>query len=120
RLTVGERHDDVGARADVVEDGGRGGGGGGRHGGPMLAHGADATRRVPDGPGHRPRTVLGSRRPPATRSPIMIFEETVVLEGPFDEALAKTKEAFAAEGFGTLTEIDVQATLAEKIDKEMD
>ncbi|HSP03895.1 MAG TPA: DUF302 domain-containing protein [Acidimicrobiales bacterium] len=50
----------------------------------------------------------------------MIFEETVVLDVPFDEALARTKEAFAAEGFGTLTEIDVQATLAEKIDKEMD
>jgi uncharacterized protein (DUF302 family) len=50
----------------------------------------------------------------------MIFEETVVLDVPFDEALARTKEAFAAEGFGTLTEIDVQATLAEKIGKEMD
>jgi uncharacterized protein (DUF302 family) len=50
----------------------------------------------------------------------MIFEETVVLAVPFDEALVRTKEAFAAEGFGTLTEIDVQATLAEKIGKEMD
>lgn len=50
----------------------------------------------------------------------MIFEETVVLEVPFDEALTRTKEAFAAEGFGTLTEIDVQATLADKIDKQMD
>jgi uncharacterized protein (DUF302 family) len=50
----------------------------------------------------------------------MIFEETVVLALPFDEALARTKEAFAAEGFGTLTEIDVQATLADKIGKEMD
>ncbi|HAS12861.1 MAG TPA: ABC transporter ATP-binding protein [Acidimicrobiaceae bacterium] len=50
----------------------------------------------------------------------MIFEETVVLEVPFAEALARTKEAFAAEGFGTLTEIDVQATLADKIGKEMD
>jgi uncharacterized protein (DUF302 family) len=50
----------------------------------------------------------------------MIFEETVVLDLPFDEALARTKEAFAAEGFGTLTEIDVQATLFEKIGKEMD
>jgi uncharacterized protein (DUF302 family) len=50
----------------------------------------------------------------------MIFEETVVLTLPFDEALARTKEAFAAEGFGTLTEIDVQATLADKIGKEMD
>jgi uncharacterized protein (DUF302 family) len=50
----------------------------------------------------------------------MIFEETVVLSLPFDEVLARTKEAFAAEGFGTLTEIDVQATLADKIGKEMD
>lgn len=50
----------------------------------------------------------------------MIFEETVVLAVPFDEALARTKEAFAAEGFGTLTEIDVQATLADKIGKQMD
>ena len=50
----------------------------------------------------------------------MIFEETVVLTVPFDEALARTKEAFAAEGFGTLTEIDVQASLADKIGKEMD
>jgi uncharacterized protein (DUF302 family) len=50
----------------------------------------------------------------------MIFEETVVLDVPFAEALARTKEAFAAEGFGTLTEIDMQATLAEKIGREMD
>ena len=50
----------------------------------------------------------------------MIYEETVVLDVPFDEALTRTKEAFAAEGFGTLTEIDVQATLSEKIGKEMD
>jgi len=50
----------------------------------------------------------------------MIFEETVVLRVPFDEALARTKEAFAAEGFGTLTEIDVQATLRSKLGKEME
>ena len=50
----------------------------------------------------------------------MIFEETVVLEVSFEEALARTKAAFAAEGFGTLTEIDVQATLADKIGKQMD
>jgi len=50
----------------------------------------------------------------------MIHEEVVVLSTPFDESLAKVKEAFAAEGFGTLTEIDIQATLAKKIGKEMD
>jgi uncharacterized protein (DUF302 family) len=49
----------------------------------------------------------------------MVFEESVVLSQPFDEALAAVKEALAAEGFGTLTEIDVQATLKEKVGKEM-
>lgn len=50
----------------------------------------------------------------------MVYEETVILSEPFDEALAHVKEAFAAEGFGTLTEIDIQATLKDKIDKDMD
>jgi len=50
----------------------------------------------------------------------MVFEETVVLTGPFDEVLAATKAALAEHGFGTLTEIDMQATLAAKIDKQID
>lgn len=49
----------------------------------------------------------------------MVFEESVVLSLPFDEALALSKEAFAEVGFGTLTEIDVQATLRARTGKEI-
>lgn len=49
----------------------------------------------------------------------MVFEETVVLEVPFEDALARTKQVFTDVGFGTLTEIDVQATLRAKTGKEM-
>lgn len=38
----------------------------------------------------------------------------------FDEAVARTREAFAAQGFGVLTEIDVTATLRTKIGAEIE
>jgi uncharacterized protein (DUF302 family) len=37
---------------------------------------------------------------------------------PFEQALARTREALASEGFGVLTEIDVAATLRKKLDVE--
>ena len=42
------------------------------------------------------------------------FGGTVPL--PFDEAVRRTREELANEGFGVLTEIDVAATLKNKLD----
>ncbi len=40
------------------------------------------------------------------------------VDGEFDAVLDRTVEALDAEGFGVLTEIDVQATLEAKLDAE--
>lgn len=50
----------------------------------------------------------------------MVYEESVVLDMPFAEALEAVKVAFAESGFGTLTEIDLQQTLHAKVGREMD
>ncbi|MCV2395233.1 DUF302 domain-containing protein [Actinotalea sp. M2MS4P-6] len=44
----------------------------------------------------------------------MQFERTADVDLPFDAAVQRTREALAAQGFGILTEIDMQATLLAK------
>lgn len=46
------------------------------------------------------------------------FTKTVAL--PFTEAVAKVKEVLALEGFGQLTEVDVQAKMKEKVGADME
>lgn len=41
------------------------------------------------------------------------------LNTPFEDALARTKHALTREGFGVLTEIDVQSTLRQKVGAEL-
>lgn len=50
----------------------------------------------------------------------MGYGRTVLLDEPVTEVIPRVKEALKAQGFGVLTEIDVQATLREKIRAETD
>ncbi len=45
----------------------------------------------------------------------MTYTLTASVERPFDETLTATRAALADQGFGILTEIDLAATLREKI-----
>ncbi|SHJ35211.1 DUF302 domain-containing protein [Pseudozobellia thermophila] len=44
------------------------------------------------------------------------YFSTSLKDTNFEGALSKTKEALKAEGFGVLTEIDIKATLKQKLD----
>jgi uncharacterized protein (DUF302 family) len=50
----------------------------------------------------------------------MEYARTVRLQAGFAEAVPAVKEAFAEQGFGTLTEIDVKATLQRRLGIDME
>lgn len=50
----------------------------------------------------------------------MDYAKSIKLNLSYDDAVPKVKEAFKAKGFGTLTEIDVRATLEEKLGEQME
>ena len=50
----------------------------------------------------------------------MEYATTIRLNLPYDEAIRRVKDVFKGRGFGTLTEIDVTATLREKLGAEIE
>ena len=50
----------------------------------------------------------------------MEYGSTITTALGFDDAVERTRTALADNGFGVLTEIDVQATLKNKLDQDME
>ncbi|HUZ25049.1 MAG TPA: DUF302 domain-containing protein [Streptosporangiaceae bacterium] len=50
----------------------------------------------------------------------MDYGISIQISAPFAEAATRTREALKAQGFGVLTEIDVQATLRDKLGEDME
>jgi uncharacterized protein (DUF302 family) len=50
----------------------------------------------------------------------MDYGITIRVPAPFAQAAARVRDALKAQGFGVLTEIDVQATLRDKLGEEME
>ena len=50
----------------------------------------------------------------------MGFALSTTLHTSFDDAVARTREALAEQGFGVLTEIDVKATLKTKLGQDIE
>jgi len=48
------------------------------------------------------------------------YQRSIDVDLPYDEAVTRTRDALAEQGFGILTEIDVQATLRDKRDVAME
>ena len=50
----------------------------------------------------------------------MPYGRTVLVDEPVPRAVERVKAALKEQGFGTLTEIDIQATLKEKLDADVE
>jgi uncharacterized protein (DUF302 family) len=50
----------------------------------------------------------------------MDYQRSIAVDLPYPQAVTRTREALAEQGFGVLTEIDVQATLKDKRGLEME
>ena len=50
----------------------------------------------------------------------MNYERSITIDLPYAEAVARTRQALAEQGFGVLTEINVQAILRDKRGLEME
>lgn len=50
----------------------------------------------------------------------MNYSRTVRVNLPYEQAVERTRVALAEQGFGILTEIDVRATLKDKLDADME
>lgn len=50
----------------------------------------------------------------------MRYGRTITLDGPFEHVQRDVRQALADQGFGVLTEIDVQATLKAKLDQDIE
>lgn len=48
-----------------------------------------------------------------------MYGHHIEIAGPFDQALERVQAALKAEGFGVLSDIDIQKAMKEKLGKEM-
>jgi uncharacterized protein (DUF302 family) len=51
---------------------------------------------------------------------MMTYGRTIRLRGPFGETADRVRQALREQGFGVLTEIDVRATMRDKLGEEME